>query len=106
MDSPYYDTKQMFLDIASNQLWFIPKFLVNYIISNANERVKEKLEYMGFHSEKTINSENDLHEDKIKDKPIFSLLDDIKIANECEIPFPVFVIYGFHDDVISREHTF
>jgi hypothetical protein len=31
-DSPYYSTNDAFTDLLNQRLWFIPKFLVNYML--------------------------------------------------------------------------
>lgn len=43
LDSPYYDIKEMVMDLVKSKIWFVPKPLINYAIGKVSQRVREKL---------------------------------------------------------------
>ena len=47
LDSPYYDTNQLFMGAVARRLWFLPSFLISYLLNTVEANALEKLKGFG-----------------------------------------------------------
>ena len=43
LDSPYSNTKEMFMDLVGRKLWFCPNIAIDYLLGVVEKRAQERL---------------------------------------------------------------